>query len=251
MRITESIAADLRALEEGIFVRWKNRIHASISDVVPRLFDTPTIFSFGSRFSYVGRDRSRVSFWRDSQCRSRIPVSSLANVPLGHEYRINVNCRGKLIGCINASFVIDVGNLSGESLWISRLQDMDVIKTKCEREMGVPCYHAFAGVFDPPDLEIPERSVLLNWKPKTEEWNYRPGRGADALWRLFFPRTDEECAKRICECVLANGSNLILTSRVCRACGLNEEQLDFLCRFIPGAKIMVEGDVRVLEMVSR
>lgn len=240
----------LQTLEDDILARWKNRINDHLVGVLPKLFENATPFWPWQRLSWSTRESSRESVLKDLRFRPGMPTGFLEKAPSEREFRIIVNYGRKVVGCINAVFISNQVGLQQEIPLISRIQDLNATRAKVEQEMEVLCFHAFAGVFDPNGLEVPERAVVLNWQPDIGAWNYREGKDARWLWRLFFPHTDQECAQRVANCLSMSGSSLMMTSRICKACGVSEMQLEFICRNIPGARLFSDRNTRFLEIVS-
>ena len=250
MNAKEMNEPSLQGLEEDVFARWQNRISDHLPDILPKLFETDTCCWPWRRLSWTIRESSRRSDLKDLGFRPGGPTAILDKVPFGRELKIVICSGRKMIGCLNAAFISSRLDFQGDLPVISRIEELNAIRAKIEEQMGVPCFQAFAGFFDRSDLEVPERSVVLNWRPDLGAWDYREGKDAGLLWRLFFPHTDQECAKRVADYISTSGSNLMMASRLCRACGISEMQLEVLCRDIPGARLFTDRDARFFEIAS-
>ena len=250
MNAKEINEPSLQVLEEDIFGRWQNRISDHLPDVLPKLFGTETCCWPWRRLSWTISESSRRSDLKDLGFRPCGPTAFLDKVPFGRELKIVICSGKKMIGCINTAFISSRLDFQGELPVPSRIVELNATRAKIEGQMDVPCFHAFAGVFDRSDLEVPERSVVLNWRPDLGAWDYREGKDAGLLCRLFFPHTDQECAKRVVDCLSTSGSSLIMASRLCRACGISEMQLEFLSLNIPGARLFSDHNARFFEIAA-
>jgi hypothetical protein len=238
---------NLRELESDILGRWRNRIEAHAGEAVPALFQRRTKLGIRRRLSWSVEEGDQRAKLKDLQLRKGLRDEMVADLPLGRELRIDVSSGRKFIGRICASYAFPHARFADGAM--EPLSFLDWL-TFSNTQTGGPDYTVVAGWFDRLPAEIPSRMAVVNWNAETNTWEYRAGSGADCLWRLFHPSSDEEFAESLRECVSRSGSGVILLSRALRETGLRPAQVLASCALMPDARLEMVSGRRVLSLAG-
>ena len=238
----------LKLFETEIINRWKNRLSEHAPGFIASRFGGRSWFGPWRKVAWSLRESSQESALKDALARTGGAEDLLAEVPVGRQLLVRVMRGGRLIACLHAQFLFDPLLLAGGAAWESCLLDLHAATARVEEAVGVPCYHAFAGVLPQPVVELPERTVLVQWRPDSKRWDYAESHDTADLWRLFYPHTDQECLRRLQEGIAGCEPKLTCVPRLSEAAQLSERQVEDLCRGLPNVRLFESNGLRMVEM---
>ena len=238
----------LRQLETDIVTRWQSRLRHHAGAALGELFGFVRRRWPWQRLRWSVTEYSQAAAIKDALARQGRPLSHLSQAPLGRGLIVRV-CQGRTpVGCVHAEFLCDPLAVLQDRHTEIRAELLHTRKARLELALGLPCFHAFAGLLSEEHIDVPERTLLLNWRPASGSWEFHAGPNAELLAPLFHPQTDAEWARQVFDCLASYEPKLMRTARLCELTGLSRVQLDRVCSRIPGARIFEWQGVSLFEI---